>query len=93
MLQPRIQKVSPKGQVVIPAQFRRDFGIEKKGLVMMIPVVEEKKLVLKAAPKDAIGQAAGTLSSWKKPATVIMRQARKEERRFEKEKFRNLHLR
>lgn len=93
MLQPRVQKVSSKGQVVIPADLRRCFGIEDSTEVMIIPFIEEKKIVIKLTPQDPIKEACGVLSAWKKPATQIMKEIRKEEEQFEKKKFKKLHLR
>lgn len=90
MLRPKIQKVSSKGQVVIPADFRHLFGIEKTARVMVVPLYEEKKIIIKPVPKDPIKAAAGMLSAWKKSATQIMREAREEERKIEKKKLKKL---
>ena len=92
MLQPRIQKVSTKGQVVIPADFRKYLNIEN-GKVIMIPIPQEQKILIKPAAGDPIKAARGILSDWQKSATQIMKEARQEEKEFEKKKLSNLHLR
>ncbi len=91
MLQPKIQKISTKGQVVIPAEFRRFLNLES-GKVLIIPSLEEKKITVKSMTKDPIKTAAGILAGLEKSASQIMKEARQEEREFEKKKLSNLHF-
>lgn len=92
MLQPRIQKVSKKGQVVIPADLRRYLNIET-GKVIIFPVLEEKKIIIKPVARDTIKAARGVLASWQKSATQIMKETRQEEEQTEKKKLTNISLR
>jgi len=56
---PTTINVSPKGQVLIPADFRRLLGIKPNGKVMILPKIIEKKLVIEAINKEPIEVACG----------------------------------
>lgn len=64
MILPTIQKVSSKGQVVIPAKIRKTLGI-KAGTELIISADEkEKKITASPAPEDPIKAAKGVLRKY-----------------------------
>ena len=76
-------KVSPKGQIVIPASIRKKHGI-KPGSIMEITEGDDR-IILKLAPKDPIEEAMGML---KGDISLIkeLLQTRHEERKAEEQK-------
>jgi len=58
-------KVTPKGQVVIPAEFRKKYGIEAPGQVLIAE--REGHLVILPMPEDPVGGARGML----RPQTTL----------------------
>ena len=67
---PTTVDVSPKGQVLIPAVFRRALGIKPRTYVILLPLPEKKSLILEpiADPIDAACGlfAAKDSQSWTK---------------------------
>lgn len=90
MLQPTVRTLSSKGQIVIPASFRRFLGAEPKMKILIWPKPKERKVVLEPLGKDPIEVGFGLLKDWKKSAREIMREIRAEERKYEERKFRKL---
>lgn len=64
MLLPTIVDVSPKGQILIPADIRKALGIKPKGQVFIKPDSKQGKMEVKALTKDnIIDLAYGMLAS------------------------------
>lgn len=88
MLQPTIMNVSAKGQVVIPAKFRKLLGVKPKGTVMLIPKVKEKKVELVPMEKDPIESLHGFLKGKvKKSLTKELLEDRKKDLEYEERSF------
>lgn len=62
-LMPTTIDVSQKGQVLIPADFRRLLGIKPKGKVIILPRVMEKKLVIEPIDEEPIKAACGLFAT------------------------------
>ncbi|OGM69673.1 hypothetical protein A2975_01000 [Candidatus Woesebacteria bacterium RIFCSPLOWO2_01_FULL_44_14] len=62
MLLPRIVDVSDKGQILIPVDMRRAFGIKPKSWVYIVPDKKKKKLAVEPIGKDLIGHLRGILA-------------------------------
>lgn len=77
-------KVSAKGQVVIPKEFRDRFGIKEGGEVV-VEAVDEGVLIMKRQ-KDPVRMMTGMFEGkFKKTSTEIIRETRKEwDKRIEK---------
>jgi AbrB family looped-hinge helix DNA binding protein len=75
-----IVNVSHKGQVVIPVDLRRRFGIEPNGKVEVTELNNE--IVVIPLPKDPIKEGRGFLKL-KEPVAEIMKRTRAEEERLE----------
>ena len=75
-----VGQVSSKGQVVIPAQIRKKYGLRAKSKVEIFDV--EGQIILCPIPEDPIEAAEGFLNS-EKPVSEMMREARSEEKGFE----------
>lgn len=86
MLQPVIRTLSVKGQIVIPADFRRLLGLKPRMKILLWPEKEEKKVTLEPLGLDPIETGFGLLKDWKKSATEIMRAVREEEKKHEQKK-------
>jgi len=86
MLQPIVRTLSIKGQIVIPADFRRLLGLKPRMKILLWPEKEEKKVIIEPLGLDPIEVGFGLLKDWKKSATEIMKVAREEERKHEQEK-------
>ena len=71
-----IAKVTSKGQMLIPVEYRRKFGIDTPGQV----VVTEKDghLVIMPLPEDPIGGARGILKA-KQPLSTAQREYKETE--------------
>ncbi|MBI4225613.1 AbrB/MazE/SpoVT family DNA-binding domain-containing protein [Candidatus Roizmanbacteria bacterium] len=79
MIQQKIQTVSTKGQVVIPAEFRKILNIEPSVKVLVRIVPEKKEIVLKPMG-DPIKELSGILKGkTKQTAQQFKDQWRKEE--------------
>lgn len=92
MLQPIIRILSSKGQIVIPAEFRQFLGLKPKMKMLIWPRPKEKKVILEPLSRNSIEAGFGLLADWGKSATKIMKEARKEERRYEARKTKKLGL-
>ncbi len=80
-------KVSPKGQIVIPAPIRKKYGI-KPGSIMEITEGDDR-IILKLAPKDPVEEAMGMLKG-NISLTKELLQLRQEERKAEEQKVTQL---
>lgn len=70
-------KVSPKGQVVIPKEFRDRFGI-KEGREVVVEAVEEGVLIMKKE-KNPVKSMTGLFEGqFKKSSVELVRELRKE---------------
>ena len=83
-------KVSPKGQIVIPAPIRKKYGI-KPGSIMEITEGDDR-IILKPAPKDPVEEAMGMLKG-DISLTRELLQARQEERKVDERKVTQLFVR
>jgi AbrB family looped-hinge helix DNA binding protein len=78
-----VAKVSAKGWVVIPAEFRRKYDLRPGDAVSIVDYGGVLSIV--PAPRDAIGHARGVLA--RKPSlTRALLKAREEERRRESQR-------
>lgn len=80
-----VVNVSYKGQIVIPVEFRKRFGIIPNSKVEVTEINNE--IVILPLPKDPIKQGRGFLRL-KQPVSEIMQEVREEERRLEDKKLR-----
>jgi len=78
-----VAQLSTKGQIVIPAQIRRKYGLRPKSKVEIFDI--EGQIILCPLPEDPIEAAEGFLTS-EKSVLEMTREARSEERRFEERK-------
>ncbi len=62
-LVPTTVDVSPKGQILIPANFRRLLGIKPKGKVVILPKIMEKKLIIEPIDKEPVRAACGLFAA------------------------------
>jgi len=87
MLNQKIQTVSTKGQVVIPAEYREQLGITPQIKVIVKLEAEKKRLILEPM-EDPIQVLSGALKGKiNKTAQQIKDEIRKEEAYYEKRKF------
>jgi bifunctional DNA-binding transcriptional regulator/antitoxin component of YhaV-PrlF toxin-antitoxin module len=93
MLQPTIGTLSSKGQIVIPTDFRKFLDLKPKMKMLIWSEPEQKRVVLEPFIEDPVKAGLGLLSDWKKSATQIMRETRKEEKKHETTKAKKLNLR
>lgn len=77
------QTISTKGQVVIPAPYRKFLGIIPQGKLIMEIVVPERKIIISPL-KDPIEELRGVLKSKGKTAASLKKTIRKEEAYYEK---------
>ncbi len=75
-------KVTQKGQVVIPAEFRKKYGIKAPGQVLIAE--REGHLVIMPMPDDPVAGARGMLKP-KEPLAVSHAAYKEEEMRLEGE--------
>lgn len=82
----RVRKVSAKGQVVIPEDLRRKYGIDSGDLVM----VEDSEAGIRVLPlpRDPLRAIAGRLA--RKPGLEILRGERERELKRDEERTRRL---
>ena len=83
-------KVSPKGQIVIPAPIRKKYGI-KPGSIMEITEGDDR-IILKPVPQDPVEEAMGMLKG-DISLTRELLQARQEERKVDERKVAQLFVR
>jgi AbrB family looped-hinge helix DNA binding protein len=76
-----VTQLSTKGQVLIPKQLRRKFGLKPGGKVHLTE--EEGRLVLTPVPPDPIAAATGFLKG-KYSLTADLRREHREEARRER---------
>jgi AbrB family looped-hinge helix DNA binding protein len=76
-----VTQLSTKGQVLIPKQLRRKFGLKPGGKVHLTE--EEGRLVLTPVPLDPIATATGFLKG-KYSLTADLRREHREEARRER---------
>ncbi|OGK26680.1 hypothetical protein A2954_01155 [Candidatus Roizmanbacteria bacterium RIFCSPLOWO2_01_FULL_37_12] len=86
MLQQKIQKVSTKGQVVIPAEYRVKLGIKPR-LTVVMRIEENKNRIILEPMEDPIKTLSGALKGVGRTAQQIKDDIRKEEVYYEKRKF------
>ncbi len=77
-------KVSPKGQIVIPAPIRKKYGITP-GSILEITDGDDR-IILKPAPKDPVEEAMGMLKGDTSLTRELM-QAKREERKADEKKL------
>lgn len=82
----RLQIVSTKGQVVIPADFREFLGIIPSQKVLLSLDRTKKQIILQPVG-NVIEDLCGTLSGKGKSAATIKRQVRAEESSYENKKI------
>ena len=71
-----IARVTAKGQVLIPIEYRRKYGIETPGQVIVTE--KEGQLVILPVPDDPISGARGILKP-KRPLDIAHKEYKKEE--------------
>lgn len=76
-------KVTPKGQIVIPAEYRKKYKIDAPGQVLITE--REGRLVILPMPDDPIGGARGMLKS-RQPLDASQAAYKKEEMSLEDKK-------
>ncbi len=86
MLTPRVQTISTKGQIVIPAKFREMLGLVPMGKVSLEIFPSEKKLVL-SPMENIIEELSGVLKHRGKNARTIKTMIRKEEASIKAKKY------
>lgn len=77
-------RVSKKGQLVVPMEIRRKYGIDEGTEVEFLDFGEEISFV--PIPENPIKSAEGWLKS-RKSVKEMLKEVRAEEEKFEKEKF------
>ncbi|MDI6639634.1 MAG: AbrB/MazE/SpoVT family DNA-binding domain-containing protein [Methanocellales archaeon] len=80
-------KMSTKGQIVIPTEIRKKYGIKPGDELEVLDF--GKEIVLTPVAKDAIKYARG-LISFKRPVSEMLSEVRKEEQEFERKKLGSL---
>lgn len=90
MLLPKIVDVSPKGQILIPADLREAYGIKPMGKVYLYPREDEKNIVIAPLKKDDIIEASFGMLAKKggKPMTQELLEERRLDNLREERKFR-----
>lgn len=58
MLLPKIVDVSPKGQILIPVDLRKFFGIRPGGKVIIYPRQEKEEITIKPLKEENVIKAA-----------------------------------
>lgn len=87
MLYPRVQIVSPKGQVVLPASTRTALGIRPGMSVAVIPDLEQRQVVIRPlGQSNAVTQGYGLLSGKSSSLTRELMKAKKRDISLEKKK-------
>ena len=78
-----VAKLSSKGQIVIPANIRKKYGLGPNSKVEIFDL--DGQIVLCPIPEDPIEAAHGFLSS-ERSVSEMLKEAREEEKRFEERK-------
>jgi len=78
-----VVKLSSKGQIVIPADIRKKYGLRPGSRVEIFDM--EGQIVLCSIPEDPIEAAHGFLSS-RRSVSEMLKEAREEEKKFEERK-------
>ncbi|RLG60094.1 MAG: AbrB/MazE/SpoVT family DNA-binding domain-containing protein [Candidatus Hydrothermarchaeota archaeon] len=78
-----VVKLSSKGQIVIPADIRKKYGLRPGSRVEIFDM--EGQIVLCSIPEDPIEAAHGFLSS-RRSISEMLKEAREEEKKFEERK-------
>lgn len=86
MLYPKIQTISTKGQVVIPADYRELLGMFPRKKVILKLQLEKKRIVLQPLG-DPIEELCGILTKKGETASKIKQGIRQEEKYYEKKKI------
>lgn len=81
MLLPTIVDVSPKGQILIPADIRKALGVIPRGKVFIFPDIEEKKMVVEALEGENIIKYAYGMLRKKKGKQSMVKELLEERRR------------
>ena len=78
-----------KGQIVIPSSIRRKMGIKEGTRIKIDLDEEENRIILKPITRQSIAKFRGILKlkPGQKPATQLLRDDRKEDRRREEAKL------
>ncbi len=88
MLQPVIMKLSSKGQVVIPAKFRKALNIKPHQSVMLIPKIADKEIILTSIEQSPIDALHGFLKGkTKKSLTKALLEDRKKDREMDEKQM------
>ncbi len=77
------QTISTKGQVVIPAQYRKFLGIKPQAKLVMEIKALERKIIIQPL-QNPIEELRGVLKSKAKTAAVLKKSIRHEEAFYEK---------
>ena len=80
-------RVSKKGQLVVPAEIRKRYGIEEGMEVEFLDFGGEITMI--PLPEDVIKEAEGWLKS-RRSVREMLREVRAEEEKLEKEKFKTI---
>lgn len=92
MLYPRLQTISTKGQVVLPADMRNLLGITAGSSVAVIPEIYKKQIVIQVLTSgNAIDAGFGLLVGKKVSLTKNLLETRKKERALEKKSYASIH--
>ncbi len=78
-----VVKISAKGQVVIPAELRREIGLKPGGRVL-VALAGEKRLMIEPVPDDPIEAACGMLRGGPSLTRALLKERRKDRAREEK---------
>lgn len=88
MLYPRLQTVSTKGQIVLPVDMRKLFGITAGSSVAVIPNIQKQQIVIQSLVSgDPIEAGYGVLAGNKASLVKNLMEIRKKERILEKKKY------
>lgn len=87
MLYPKIQALSTKGQVVVPAQFRKFLNLHPQSKVLIDISSDNKKITLE--PINPIKALRGSLKGMIESPLEIKRAIRAEEEVYEKKRLRS----
>jgi len=72
-----VVKTSAKCQIVIPAKFRRELGIEP-GSKVLIEKFDSQHILISAIPDDPIKSLRGAIQGGKSMARELLRQRRED---------------
>ena len=78
-----VVKMSAKGQVVVPAEFRERAGLKPAGKVL-VSLAGDRKVMLEPVPDDPIEAACGMLRGGPSLTKALLEERRKDDARSEK---------